>query len=696
MQRFQTCRDMAQIKNQFSVCNNSHIPALLHYVQKMKATLFSFICLCPFAISAQESPNDSISNKILDEVNIESKRSTKDVARKPLTSLEGFLEGNKSINLVRRGAYAWEPFLNGMSSERSVITIDGMRIYGACTDKMDPVTSYVEISNLSKASIHSGQSSSVGGSSIAGNLDLVRRKGNFGEKNFKSSVFSGLETNNMHKILGTSIAFSSPKFFSDFDLSFRDAGNYRAGGNQEILNSQFTKYNTSAILGYKINAHQELEASVIYDIATDIGYPALPMDVSLARAIIGSLEYSRHHISHHVKLWKTKIYYNHVKHIMDDSHRPDVPIRMDMPGLSSTAGFYSFVQGKSGSHLWKSTLSGHHNNSYAEMTMYPANPNSSPMFMLTWPDVNTNYIDFFIEDYIPLTSKLKSLFSMGIALHNNTIQNELGINSLRIFYPQFQDSKNRLLKRLSGTLLYEPGRWNISLSLEYGERAPSVSEGYGFYLFNSFDKYDYIGNPEMKNEKSANVSGKIAYKSNRFSCKLNSSFFYLSDYIIGIPDSSLVPMTLAANGIRVYTQIQHAQIFNSSIECSYLFHKNWAWTSSLSYRKGVGATIGNLPLIQPFSYSSEIRFATKTFDIEAKFSGAASNKSFNPNFGETSVKPYSLFDISASKHYKWKNQRLNIKIGAENIFDVKYTTFSDWNRIPRPGRNFYVNLIWEI
>ena len=59
-----------------------------------------------------------------------------------------------------------------MASERTVITIDGMRIFGACTDKMDPVTSYVEVSNLSEATISSGQQGSCHGNTINGSIDL--------------------------------------------------------------------------------------------------------------------------------------------------------------------------------------------------------------------------------------------------------------------------------------------------------------------------------------------------------------------------------------------------------------------------------------------------------------------------------------------------------------------------------------------
>jgi len=37
-----------------------------------------------------------------------------------------------------------------------------------------------------------------------------------------------------------------------------------------------------------------------------------------------------------------------------------------------------------------------------------------------------------------------------------------------------------------------------------------------------------------------------------------------------------------------------------------------------------------------------------------------------------------------------------VKLGAENIFDTYYSTFSDWNNIPRRGRNLFVNLNYVI
>lgn len=73
-------------------------------------------------------------------------------------------------------------------------------------------------------------------------------------------------------------------------------------------------------------------ASVIFDRAKDVGYPALPMDVSRARAAIASVQHLVENIAPVLRSWETKLYYNNVLHEMDDTKRPVVPIHMDMPG----------------------------------------------------------------------------------------------------------------------------------------------------------------------------------------------------------------------------------------------------------------------------------------------------------------------------------------------------------------------------
>src|SRR5690606_17017217 len=171
------------------------------------------------------------------------------------------------------------------------------------------------------------------------------------------------------------------------------------------------------------------------------------------------------------------------------------------------------------------------------------------MFMYTWPDVRTFYSGLFLGDTYSLNENNELKFSANIGFHSNTIADDFGLSSLRIFYPKMNETKNRILKSFSGNYLLYKGKWNYNFGLAYGERAPSVSEGYGFYLYNSNDFYDYVGNPYLSNEKSWELNGFVHYHTDNFHSKLSASYFHIQDYIVGVIDDSVLPMTIGAMGV---------------------------------------------------------------------------------------------------------------------------------------------------
>ena len=136
-----------------------------------------FLLLLNGLVSFAQEQKDTLVPKDLKEVIIIGKKAKiHEKQSKSLASIDEFLDKASQVDLIKRGAYAWEPIINNMATERTLITIDGMRIFGACTDKMDPITSYVEVSNLSEATIHSGQQGSCFGSTIGGAIDLKRNQ----------------------------------------------------------------------------------------------------------------------------------------------------------------------------------------------------------------------------------------------------------------------------------------------------------------------------------------------------------------------------------------------------------------------------------------------------------------------------------------------------------------------------------------
>ena len=215
----------------------------------MKKKLYGFVLLFFSSITlfAQNQVTDTVVPKTLNEVIVIGKKTQLyQKQTKSLAAVEEYLQ----VEMIKRGGYAWEPIINSMATERTVITIDGMRVFGACTDKMDPITSYVEVSNLSEATIASGQSGACHGATIGGSIDLKRNRSAFTNSGWDVSVNSGFESNSNQKIIGSAVNYANSRFYIDTDFMYRDADNYNAGNNQEVLFSQFRKFNIAATSGF--------------------------------------------------------------------------------------------------------------------------------------------------------------------------------------------------------------------------------------------------------------------------------------------------------------------------------------------------------------------------------------------------------------------------------------------------------------
>ena len=339
----------------------------------------------------------------IDEVVVSSSQGTgkKAVSKGRVASIDEHLAQLSKVEMVRRGNYAWEPVVNNMATERVSTTIDGMKIFYACTDKMDPVTSYVESSNLQRISLNSGLDGNPQATgNIGGSIDLKLRRIGFDAQPSEYNASAGYESNGNVQVYGADAAFSNHSFYTNFGIFYRHADNYKAGGGQRVDFSQFQKTNAFVNAGWQPADDNILEATVIYDIATDIGYPALTMDVKRAEGIITSVSYRRENINGLFGRWETKAYYNRITHDMDDTKRPDVVIHMDMPGRSRTAGLYSLLQGTWRKHDFQLNYDAYHNTLFADMTMYPEA--GQPMYMLTWPDVGTFNTGLALTDDIAL------------------------------------------------------------------------------------------------------------------------------------------------------------------------------------------------------------------------------------------------------------------------------------------------------
>lgn len=658
------------------------------------------LLLLPIAL-ADTTTTDS--QQKLDEVVITSNaKGGRRSAKGRAATIDEHLSELSSVNLIRRGSYAWEPVVNNMQTERVSTTIDGMKIFYACTDKMDPVTSYVESSNLKSILLNSGLNGnpqSTGG--IGGSLDLKLNKAGFHASAplYSIGATAGYETNGNVQAYSVTGSASARAFYTNGGFSYRHAGCYKEGGGRKVDFSQFQKINIFDNFGIRLARYDVLEGTVIYDRATDVGYPALNMDVSLAEAIITSLAYRHTYTGEHLRTWENKVYYNHIKHVMDDTHRPDVEIHMDMPGRSKTAGLYSLLTGQSERHQWQANIDLYYNRLFADMTMYPGG--AAPMYMVTWADVGTLNTGVAFGDEVRLNAtgaRVRHSLNGSVKLSQQwqKINDKEGLNALSVFFPGMNDNYQQTTGRIALNYAINAKDYEVVIGAGWGSRAPTVTEAYGYYLNNTFDQYDYIGNPRLKNESATELSAKLRWMpSGRFNLSFDANAFLFSNYIIGQFEPRLSAMTVAAEGVKVYGNLSSASVLNASLTSQWHPLRALTAETTLSIARGTDNVGDPLPLIAPFSYSLRLLYTNSLFLLRGVLRGHARQTNYGAKYGETQTPAWTVVDITAESDLKWltgKSIDSTLRLGVENLFDHRYTTYSDWCGIPQKGRNFFISL----
>ena len=414
------------------------------------------------------------------------------------------------------------------------------------------------------------------------------------------------------------------------------------------------------------------------------------MDVAKAEGLITSLLY-KHLFSK--ASWETKAYYNHITHVMDDTTRPDVPIHMDMPGDSWTAGVYSLLTTSLQSrHDLALNYDLYYNRLFAEMTMYTGG--AAPMYMVTWPDVGTLNTGVALTDNMRIAGNQSLRLSAKVAWQQQRLNNEEGYHALKVFFPSMTDAYHQTTGRIAVNYQFTIHNSRFTIGAGWGSRAPTVTEAYGYYLNNTSDRYDYIGNPSLKNESAieVNTNYQLSIVNSHLSIGLDANAFFFSNYIIGQFETRLSPMTIGAKGVKVYGNISHATIANISLTAEWQLTEHVHWNGRISYSMGRDADGDPLPLVSPVSWQTELQYHHQHLQVQATVKGNTRQGNYGAKYGETPASEWAIVNLSAQYQISIRHSAFIIRWGIENLLDKLYATYADWNHISQKGRNIYMNL----
>src|SRR5690606_162434 len=185
----------------------------IRYILFLSASALSFN-----ALAQHHQEQDSLKHVEIEEVVVTSqvgvnKQLEKELRASKQANIDQLLDRIAGVQMIRRGAYAWEPTIRSLNAAQINLSIDGMAIFGACTDRMDPISSYIEPSNLQQINVNLEPSFNNYAGGMAGGMNFKLANPDLSKvPQLNGMLGTGYESNSQAVQTLASLQYSTEKF----------------------------------------------------------------------------------------------------------------------------------------------------------------------------------------------------------------------------------------------------------------------------------------------------------------------------------------------------------------------------------------------------------------------------------------------------------------------------------------------------
>jgi iron complex outermembrane receptor protein len=605
-----------------------------------------------------------------------------------LHTIDDVVSKVEGVTLIRRANFSSEASIRGMGPGQVSAMVDGMKIFSACVDHMDPVSAYVETENLEKLEISKGGFDQELSQNIGGTVNMVTEKPDFKKKlAFQSEA--GYESVSSLKRIRAMLNIARGDFAVRGTISYRASGDYSAGRSDKIQGSGFTKNNYKFDLAKKWGADHRVYLSFIGDNAWDIGYPTMLMDTRKTHSQIYSAEHVLESITPVFQSLRTKFYVNHIEHWMDDYDRDvaarDVMQNMYMPmfGKTTTAGITEQALFIRSSQALRVTAEYYYLNAFADMKMESLFPDVSPMYVVNIGRVGLNNLSLSTAYDRSLSKALSFKVQARVDYSNRDMHDPDARRAMSGTWGDEPLQRTYFTNGISITAEYRVGTHvELSVLLGRSKRMPTHLENYGFYLYNIQDGYFYVGNPGLRPETSRQAEARIVYHDEKVRFQTQWYHTWIYDYIMGQPKDDF---------FRTYANISTARIFGMESNASIALSPRLTLTASAAYTRGYNENLNEpLPMIPPFEANGALIYETERISIGVESRFAASQRRVaEMSAVENRTPAFHVWNVRAALKV---NKNIECKFGVENIFNRLYHEHLSINDLPGKGRNLFSSI----
>jgi iron complex outermembrane receptor protein len=635
-----------------------------------------------------------------------------------------YLRSIPNVAGIRKGGGSIDPVIRGFKfSQLNVVMDGGMKIENGCPNRMDPVSSHVEVEELSLINVVKGPYLLNYGPALGGVINLQTEDPHpYTKFEIHGNAVFGYETNWDGAKEYFTLYGGNSKLYFRASGGYRKYGDYSSGkidGETTTFKTSFTKYNYGAKAGWAINPKQNILLSYSESHGRDVMFPALTMDEKSDDTRMMAMDYSAKNISEMIKTVDVKVYRTNVKHLMDNSNRETWNAKQMVADVDAinTGGKALFGMGMKNHNLSAGLdFENIYKDGVRTMTMLMMGTTSTRKFNL-WNKAVIQNAGIF-AGYNTIFNSFTVDAALRVDFNNADSEDTLVLIKDGVEY--FNETASQFLNFSANLgLSYKiTEKLTASLAIARGTRSPNMLERYIKLLGVGYDTYDYLGNPQLKPETNNEVDLTLKYSDPKLGIVyLNSFYSYVKDYISAemLPSSVIMPATLGAPGVKQFVNVDNATF--TGFELGY--------TSPQKYKLGVsviaaltygripevtkyiitsGRVTGDtlikndaLPEIPPFETTISINYRLLHGKLIPKVSYrlVAAQHHVSEAFYEPETPGFSLLNCSVSYNL---SKNIDINAGVNNILDVSY--YEHLNRkivgttekLYEPGRVFFITL----
>jgi len=651
---------------------------------------------------------------LLDEITIrgeekspqEESLTIREVRESPAKDIGEALQRVEGVSIVRKGAIANDIVLRGFQRDNINVLVDGVRLHGACPNRMDPPAFHYDFAQVEDVLVLKGPYDVTNPGGLGG-LVQVRTKKN--EQDFHSEVNLNYGSYNSTNDSAT-VSYGTDRYDGLAGYAFKYSEVPRSGNGKLItdiypakspnryrpdtIDSKAYEINTGwAKFGFNPTDSSRTELSYSYQDAEHVLYPYLKMDADFDRTHILNWTYKVEKISDIVKELELQAYWDKVSHVMDDSlresSRPTAKITREfsMQTDASTQVVGTKVRGTLavGSGTLKSGVD-YYNRSWNALNVRAMYTPTLPYTTLNMiPDVDIDNFGLFVDYEIPLNDWFK--VQAGIR-GDMTWVNAGSLNKASTL------RNNTDFGEVSGNvqLTYAPvSGLDIFLGLARGVRTPDPEELY-ISVPAAPPAVTWQGNPDLNSTVNHEVDLGLKYAGKKF--YVNGTIFYsdLTDYV------NFYSASATRKSYQNIDATMWGAEFGSQVSLPYDIYLR----GSLSYTEARNKD-GHRPLaeIPPLRGLLSVRYDIDSWFIEVAENLSARQDRTDTGLNEQPTAGWMTTDLKAGFNYN----SLSIYGGVNNLLDKQYYNYLSYLRdpfaggvgykVPENGRNFYLTVTYK-